>query len=355
MANSVRLGIAVLAAVFSGLGTAATQIDEIRNIDGKNVECFHSGLISDLNDCGFKSDWYDYVFVGSISAIVPADKDEKNIQITPEEVFHGEPPTPLTVLTSQELCLPKLAVGDRWLFFLQQVPGRPILLDYYDNASLPVPNAQQQIETLRRLKTIGEFGLVRGKVERGDLPDSKAISGARVVASRKSDHAQFFSTTDEDGVFEFEPLSPNKYDLAVDPVGTFHPDDDSVEVTHGSCWEVTMRRSPHGRISGHIRRSDGSPVFGAGVFIMDADGYNAETSDEEGSFHSDGMRPGKYVVGIYLPTVPGAKYVGCEGKDCAEPIIYLYYPGMLNRADSLVITLADDEKRDDIDFVIPIQ
>jgi len=355
MANSGRLGIAVLAVVFSGLGTAAAQIDEIRNIDGKEVECFHSGEMSDLNDCGFKSDWYDYVFVGSISAIVPTDKDEKNIQITPEEVFHGEPPTPLTVLTSQGLCLPKLAVGDRWLFSLQQEPGHPIVLDYYGNASLPVPNAQQQIETLRRLKTIGDFGLVRGKVERGHLPDSKAVSGARVVASRKSDHAQFFATTDDDGVFEFEPLSPNKYDLTVDPVGTFRPDDDSVEVTRGSCWDVTMWRSPHARISGHIRRSDGSPVPGAGVCIIDADGYNAETSDEEGYFQSDGMRPGRYLVGINLPTVPGGKYVGCKGKDCAPPIIYLYYPGMLNRPDSLAITLADNEKRDDIDFVIPTQ
>lgn len=355
MANSVRLGIAVLAVVFSGLGTAAAQIDEIRTIGGKQVECFHSEKMSDLNDCGFKSNWSDYVFVGSISAIVPADKDEKNIQITPEELFLGEPPTPLTVLTSQGLCLPKLAVGDRWLFFLAQLPGKPIVLDSYDNASLPVPNAQQQIDTLRRLQTIGDFGVVRGKVE---LPDSKAVSGAQVVASRKSDHAQFFATTDDAGVFEFEPLSPNKYDLTIDPVGTFRPDDDSVEVTPGSCWDVTMWEGA--RISGHIRRSDGSPVPGVGVYFLDADwdahGYNADTSDEEGYFHSDAMRPGKYVVGINLATVPrGEKYEGCDGKDCAPPIIDLWYPGMPNHRDSLVIRLAGDEKRDDIDFVIPTQ
>lgn len=250
---------------------------------------------------------------------------------------------------------PKVVSRGSLAFFLQQIPGQPIALDYYDNASVPVSDAQQQIETLRRLKTIDDFGLVRGKVERGHLSDGKAVPGARVIASRKSDHAQFFATTDDDGVFEFEPLSPNKYDLTVDPVGTFRPDDDSVEVTRGSCWDITMRRSPHARISGHIRRSDGSPVRGVGVFMMDADGYNAETSDEEGYFHSDGMRPGKYVVGINLAAVPGGKYLGCEGKGCADPIIDLYYPGMLKRSDSLVITLANDEKRDDIDFVIPTQ
>ncbi|HKR84422.1 MAG TPA: carboxypeptidase-like regulatory domain-containing protein [Terriglobales bacterium] len=109
------------------------------------------------------------------------------------------------------------------------------------------------------------------------------------------------------------------------------------------------------RISGHIRHSDGSPVPGIGVSIVGADGYDAETSDEEGYFRSDAMRPGKYVVGINPPIVPGPKYVGCKGKDCAPPIIYLYYPEMPNRSDSLVITLADDEKRDDIDFVMPTQ
>src|SRR5215475_10870485 len=167
MKSWTRWGVAVFAVVFSGLGTGAAQIDVVRRIDGKEVECLHSGLMSDLDDCGFKSDWYAYVFVGSISAIVPADKDEKNIQITPEEVFHGEPSTPLTVLTSQGLCLPKLAVGDRWLFFLRKEPGKPIVLDYYGNDSRPVADAQEQIETLRRLMTIGDFGLLRGSVMHG--------------------------------------------------------------------------------------------------------------------------------------------------------------------------------------------
>lgn len=63
------------------------------------------------------------------------------------------------------------------------------------------------------------------------------------------------------------------------------------------------------------------------------------------------------MVGITLPGVPGAKYAGlvCGGIACPPPIIYLYYPGMPNRSDALVITLANDEKRDDIDFVMPTQ
>ena len=354
MESSSRWPIAVLTVVLSG--SVAAQIIDMREVDGKTIQCMHSGLMSDLNDCGVRFDWYAYVFIGSISAIVPANKDEKKLQIIPDEIFHGEPPSPLTVLTSQGACLPTLAVGDRWLFFLRRENNKPIILDYYGNISRPVSAAQDQIETLRRLMTIGDFGIVRGRVERGPgLADRKVVPGAHVVASKKADSTQYFTTTNGNGNFEFEPLAPGKYDLTVDPIGSFHPNNNNVEVTRGSCSDITISRSPHTRIGGHLRHWDGSPVADAPVFIMEGDGYNTEKSDSNGYFYSDGMRPGKYVVGINLPDAPAWKYGGCGGAGCEAPPIYLYYPGMHNRSDALVINLADDEKRDDIDFTVPVQ
>jgi len=354
MPNSVQRILTALVVVL-WVSTAAAQIIELREVDGRRIECIHSGLMSDLNDCGVRGDWYAYVFVGSISAVLPADKGEKKLQITPEEVFHGEPPTPLTAVTSQGACLPPLAIGDRWLFFLRREDAGPIVLDYYGNISRPVAIAQDEIETLRRLKTIGDFGIVRGSVERGPgFSDRKAVPGALVVASRDSDSAQFFATTNANGSFEFEPLAPGKYDLAADPIGSFRPDDSGVDVSRGSCWDITMSRSPHARISGHIRHSDGSPVSDARVAIIEEDGYNTLTSDQNGYFESDGMRSGNYVVGIKLPNAPQWKYGGCGGA-CEPPPLDFYYPGMHNRSDALVITLGEDEKRDDIDLTIPRQ
>jgi hypothetical protein len=358
MASTLRWIVTVLTVVLSGVHPVRAQIDELRNIDGKTVECLHSGLISDLDDCGFRSDWYVYVFVGSISAVTPAGKDEKNLQITPEEVFHGEPPTPLTVLTSQGACLPKLTVGDRWLFFLRKEHGKPIVLDYYGNDSRPVAHAREQIETLRRLKTIGEFGIVRGNVERGpNSHDGKAVPGAHVVAFRTSDNAQFSATTDTNGHYEFEPLAPGEYKLTVDPVGSFQPDDSGVEVGPGACWGVALSKSPHAQLGGHVKHSDGSSVPKVPVLIMYEDGswFTTEESDADGYFRSDGMRPGRYVVGINLPGAAPWKNAGGAGANVAPRTAPLFYPGMHNRSDALVITLADDEKRDDINFVIPTQ
>ena len=47
----------------------------IREIDGKEVTCLHTGLfsLSDVKGCSVRSYKYSYVFVGSISAITPAN------------------------------------------------------------------------------------------------------------------------------------------------------------------------------------------------------------------------------------------------------------------------------------------
>jgi hypothetical protein len=175
MENSVRLASAVLTVALSCESAADAQIIESREIGNKTITCMHSGLMSDLNDCGFRSDWYAYVFVGSISPIKPAGNDEESLQIMPEEIFYGDPSAPLTVLTSQGACLPMLAVGDRWLFYLRKENGKPIVLDYYGNDSRPVDNAREEIETLRELKTIGDFGIVRGSVERRLQDETKVV------------------------------------------------------------------------------------------------------------------------------------------------------------------------------------
>jgi hypothetical protein len=220
----------------------------------------HTGLSN--FDCGIRTDWYAYTFVGSISAITSIENDEKKIQIVPEEVFHGNPPSPLTVFTSEAACLPSLAVGDRWLFFLRKEKGEPIVLDYYGNDSRPVADAKEQIETLRRLKNIGNFGIVRGYVLRGH--QGQGISNATVVAHRVPDDLKFNAITDSNGRYEFQPLPTGKYKFTVDPIGSFRlddsQDDDGLDVTRGSCWEEVLAHSPHVELGGHVRRLDDSPM-----------------------------------------------------------------------------------------------
>ena len=353
----MRWVVAVVPVGLCSCSAAKAQIMIFKQDGNKTIQCMHTGLSSDLNDCGTQSDWYPYVFAGTMSAITPTKDGEKELQITPDEVFKGEPPNPLIVRTSQGACFPEVKVGDHWLFYLRS--GNPIVLDFYGNISAPVTDARQRLETLRRLETIGDNGILRGRVRQGPFGHGEAIPNANVIAHRATDDAQFVATTDADGRYEFQPLPPGKYKLSVDATKSFRADEASVEVKSGQCWDLTLSRAPHAHLGGHVQRSDGSPAPQVPILIMNEDGSWLPTmmSDARGYFRMESLSSGKYVVGINLPGAPTWKPSGCAGTPgaCFIPKAYLYYPGMRNRADALVINLATDEKRDDIDFIIPAE
>lgn len=351
MLIQLHRALAVLTVALSCAGAASAQIITEQKVGDKTVMCLVDSLSSSLKDCGLQSDWYTYTFVGSISAVTSIANDEKEIQIVPEEVFHGDPPNPLTVRTSQAACLPKLAVGDHWLFRLRKENGKPIVLDLGSDSS-PVADAQEQIETFRRLAALGDLGIVRGRVLRGSWyeDNAKPVPGARVVAYRESDNMPFVTTTGAGGRYEFQPLPPGKYKLTVDPIGSFQPDDDGVDVSGGSCWDVTLSRSPHAQLSGHVRRSDGSPVAGVAVLIESGgELWRTATTDADGYFQEDSLKPGKYIVGINPPGTPARTYVI---GSTPPPAASLYYPGVPSHSAALPVKLAADEKRDDIDFIL---
>jgi hypothetical protein len=222
----------VLTFGLSCLGHAAAVVITSKTVDGKRVECMHTGLGSDISDCGVRSYSYTYVFVGSITAITPATENEKKIRIVPEEVFSGKPGRSVTVVTSQGLCLPRLTVGDRWLFYLRKVDGKQIILDYYGNDSRPVADAQDEIAILRRLVTIGDFGILRGLVWR----DQKVVPNAHVIAVRRSDGMRFVVTANAQGRYEFQPLPPGSY--SVSAIGLGRPAE--IDLNPGICWDLTL-------------------------------------------------------------------------------------------------------------------
>ncbi|MGA7222375.1 MAG: carboxypeptidase-like regulatory domain-containing protein [Candidatus Acidiferrales bacterium] len=348
--------IAALLGVQLCVGAADAQIITTRNDGDKTITCTRIAPSSDLRDCGPRPNWYNYVFVGSISSVTPTNTGEERLLIVPEEIFSGNPAAPLTVITSQAACLPKMTVGDHWLFFLREENGNPIVLDYYANDSLPAGDAQDEIERLRLLENIGERGIVQGRVMRGTRGDREPVADAVVVADGGPADLKFTAATDANGRYEFPPLPAGEYRITVDqvdPLGTSPPAGASVRVRRSSCWDLTLAHSPHAEISGRVRYTIGSPVAGAQVLFMHADGSSWTTYyvDANGRFRFDSLDAGSYVIGIRLPGDPPWEYGGAAGVP--PPVATQYYPGVPDRASAATITLKSDEKRDDINFTVP--
>ncbi|MDR3726464.1 MAG: carboxypeptidase-like regulatory domain-containing protein [Terracidiphilus sp.] len=353
-----RMGLLLAIAVpLFAIGLRATaQTVFIQNVDGKRVMCMRSGLSSDLRDCGVQSDWYTSVFVGSITAVDKAPNSELKIQIVPEEIFAGNPDKPTIVFTSQGACFPtKLKVGDRWLFYLRKEIGKQIILDYYGNDSVPIQEAQEQIETLRKLKTIGSLGILRGKVWQGTSSSGSPFPNASVIAHHQPDDRQFIAVSAADGNYEFQPLPPGDYKLNVIASGALQPDDSQVEIRPGSCWNLDITRSPHARIAGQVRTSNGSPMRNIDVVLIDLNGkgYVTTQTNSEGRFHFDMLRQGGFVVGLNYPKRPDWINSSGSGVGLKLPPASLYYPGVNGRAKARVIRLTTDEKIDNVDFVLP--
>jgi hypothetical protein len=350
-----RRVLALLALVFSYPTIARAQIITLEKVGDKRVTCMHSGLSSSFKDCGVRDDWYKYVFVGVISAVTPVANDENQIQIVPEEVFLGTPATALTVLTSLAHCMPEFKVGDQWLFYLREVKGEAIVLDYYANDSLPIADAQDQITTLRRLRKIGDFAILQGRVVRGELPGAEVVPNAQIAATRQSDGSQSLCVTDPDGRFEFPPLPPGKYKITVRPDGSYQPDDSENDLSSGSCHDITLYRSPHAKIGGHVRRADGTPVGNLALVLIRSDNswYMTSQTDQDGYFVFDSQRPGEYVLGLNAPASPDWFDGAGAGDDLRIPPASTFYPGVAKRSRALVIQLATDEKLGELDLIVP--
>jgi len=258
-------------------------------------------------------------------------------------------------LTSQAACLPKLAVGDRWLFFLREVKDKPIVLDFYGNASRPAADAQEQIRTLRRLKDTGGLSILRGRVTKNAFFDDNAVAGAHVVALHVTDKLKFEATTAANGRYEFQLLSPGNYKISVDPIGSFRADDSQVDLQPNACWDLTLSRSPHAMLGGHIRHLDGSPVPKVGVVLINADspGYITTQTDAKGHFQFGSLGQGKYVVGINYPARDDWFNGAGSGPAVKFPPASTFYSGASERSAAIVIGLSTDETLDNVDFHLP--
>ena len=190
---------------------------------------------------------------------------------------------------------------------------------------------------------------------RGELFSAEVVPNAQITTTRQSDGNQSFCVTGTDGRYEFPPLPPGKYKITVRPVGSYQPDDSEIDLISGTCRDITLYRSPHAQVGGHVKRPDGTPVANVALVLIRSDNssYLTTQTDRDGYFVFDSQQPGEYVLGLNFPTSPDWFDGGGAGAGVRIPPASMFYPGVANRSRAQVIRLTTDQKLEDLDFVVP--
>ena len=337
------------------------EIREARVYHGKKVQCIHDGfsMIGGGRVCGTQG--YVRVFTGTVQSAVEISDTDKQLQIIPDEIFLGAPIGEVKATVNQA-CLPtnrpEIQAGDKWLFYLQTdgFPGTDgttsELTVPFDSPSKPLPQAQEDVETLRHLGLLSEHqSIITGNVERiGETYDNLnpvPVSNHKIVA--KGLLGEYAAFTNENGHFEFQ-LPPDTYDVTADTEPGLREAESimprsSTYIANGACLSLNFTMLTDGKLAGHVTTAKGKPASHVKVAIIPISPVRPQftvVADEQGHFEVTGRQPGSYIVGIGLL----APYNSREWKT------RVYYPGVRTREAAKTIELGDGEWRTDIDFKV---
>jgi hypothetical protein len=315
-----------------------------------SYSCSVSGLKGMGSDCGTKYD--EMVFTAKILAIAPAPNDEFRLTLRPQTIFKGTPTLGMEILTAQRRCLPKMKIGDSWLFSLYRDKESKELVVNYGTRSGPEADEPQQIAFLHRLASLDAKGVVKGRAysarEAGNESQEEPSANHAIVLTRADDGRKFTAVTDQKGEFEFDPLPAGNYEL--DPntkPGIWTMWSGKFDVEPHGCTNFDLDFHVDGEIAGRLVFPEGvdpsmwevevTPAPDPGVVPASA------WTDAAGRFVLHGLSPGRYIV-VFKKT---------EMRERVNLRIDLFAPGTPHRANAQVIEVGKATLVDGIELVVP--
>ncbi len=213
-----------------------------------------------------------------------------------------------------------------------------------------------------------EKGAISGTVI--DAVSQQPLKGAEVRlrglptaagTAQQSTSRSTSASTDANGRFVFESLSPGRYLLLASHDGYVNNyranaglRGELLSLASGQhINDVVLRLLPDGAIAGHITNESGKPIRGVSVQAMKSsylrgvrdlhEAAHAVTS-EAGEYRITGLAPGKY----YIRAKPAASLKPKPGSD--KTYVPLYYPAANDRARAVALVLRAGEDLAGIDM-----
>ena len=158
--------------------------------------------------------------------------------------------------------------------------------------------------------------------------------------------------TDSAGQYRFAALPSGDYVVKIKlPTGLSiqGETEEKVSLIARSCSVVNFWLQPDSQLSGRVLNQQGLPVNNAVIFLQEFDkeryqGYlDSAHADESGKYVFRRMPAGRFVLQI--------RFDGLTSQDSPFPTIY--YPGVSEKSQAKVITIAEGQRLENYDLEVP--
>jgi Carboxypeptidase regulatory-like domain len=204
---------------------------------------------------------------------------------------------------------------------------------------------------LAKAKPVGKLivEVVRFDRDKDGVGSQTALAGISVKI--KGPETDLNRKTDKTGTIIVSDLTAGDYEVSAsvpDGLTAFEPLR-KINLAERGCGLVHFSLVVDGRLNGRVVNANGLPIPGAEIFLIAADrekyrGHWATSySEENGNYSFDRIPAGRYVLII--------RFDGMTSQ--TRPFPTLYYPGVSERAEAKVFTIAEGQRIENFELVMP--
>ncbi len=217
-----------------------------------------------------------------------------------------------------------------------------------------VSSAQEDLKYLRGLAEAKPGVTISGKVlnnkrnQKGEHDQIPVVGTTVIVEGSANREIQ----TDAKGEYRMAGLPAGDYVVKLKMPEGLSMQGESEEkliLVDRSCSVVNFWLQPDSQISGRVLNPQGLPVNNAVIYLHEFDKeryqghWDAQHSDKDGNYIFRRMPAGRYVLQI--------RFDGATSQE--RPFPTIYYPGVTEMSQGKVITIADGQRMEKYDLVMP--
>ena len=254
-------------------------------------------------------------------------------------------------------CEYKFKQSERYVVYAQLRKTNDGTLAVNYNRTRPLAQADEDLQFIRGLKDAMAGGRLFGSVkrleqepwQRNSARPSPVQNVSIVIEGEKQKRE---TLTDVEGNYSFVRLPPGQYEVSATlPAHLTSPPAQKTRIVERGCAEINFYTQTDGRISGTVFDSQGQPFPKMRLDLALADQDESDPNpqvlwayaDEAGRYEFRAVPAGRYHLGVRLNS----------NREENFPFARIYYPGVSQPAAATVMTLAEGQRIEKVDFVLP--